>query len=200
MKTLIALSLTAAAAISSLASGSITGTLGAATQISPPIVADVPFLMGPNVQVWDEQQNRTGLVFADLTTNAGNSAFPTPGVLTGNFDSHFIHFTGGSAGFASGTVFFSNTIAAVAWNDSNLDLTDATWGALGTTYPTGQVFRGMNTNGFLSVSGNAIHFNFNALNPAFEIEQVRVWTLVPAPGACSLAAIGGLLAFRRRRD
>lgn len=200
MKMFIPLSLAVAASFASLASGSISGTFGAATQIVPPSVADFPTLMGPSVQVWNEQQNRTGTVFADLTTNAGNSTFPTPGVLTGAFDSHFIHFTGGFPGTASGGVLFNSNIVAVAWGDNNLDLTDANWGAFGTSYPTTQVFRGMNGNGFLSISGGTLTFNFNAINIFHEIEQVRVWTLVPAPGACSLAVIGALVACKRRRN
>ncbi len=157
--------------------------------------------MGPLAQVWNEQQGQTGVVFADLTTNPGNSGAPTPGAnLFGTFDSHFIHFTGGSAGLAVGTVTFSGPIVMVAWSDQNLDITDGTWGAGGTVYPTGQIGRGMNANGWIWVAGNTLHFDFNAINPAFEIEQVRVWTTpVPAPSTFSLACLGGLMGLHRRR-
>ncbi len=199
MKTLLAPVLCAASMFAPLAAASISSTFGACTQIAAPLVADFPTLVGPGAEVWNERQNTNGLVIADLTTNSGNSGFPTPGSFQGIYDSHFIHFTGLSPNQAVGGVIFSGNIVAVAWNDLNLDLTDAIWGAPVTTYPTGQFNRGMNSLGFLSISGATLNFDFRCFSPVLEIEQVRVWTVIPAPGAATLAGLGGLFTVGRRR-
>lgn len=199
MKKIIALVALAAAA--PLANAAITSTFGACVQIAPPTIANFPNLSSPIAEAWNEQTNVTGTIFADLTTNPGNSGSPTPGVLTGMFDSHFIHYSSLPPGNVIGGAFFSSNIVAVAWNDTTLDLTDATWGAGGTIYPTGQIGRGVNTaSGGVSVFGNMLRFNFLNQTGAIDIEQVRVWThSVPAPGACSLAALAGVTALRRKR-
>jgi len=201
MKKTLSLLALALAAAAPLANAAISSTFGACAQIAPPTVANFPALSSPIGEAWNEQVNVTGLIFADLATNPGNSGGPTPGVLTGMYDSHFIHYSSLPPGVAIGGVIFSGPIVAVAWNDNTLDLTDATWGAGGTIYPTGQVGRGVNTSsGGVSVFGNMLRFNFLNQTGAVDIEQIRVWTQsVPAPGACSLAALGGLAALRRKR-
>ena len=200
MKNLIALGLVSAATIAGTAGAAITSTFGGCTQIAPPPMADFPFLVGPNAQCWDEQVNVTGTIFADLTTNPGSNSLPTPGVLIGMYDSHFIHWTGVPNPQVIGGVIFSAPIAAVAWGDTFLDLTDATWGAGGTAYPTGAAGRGITAAALVSVTGNMLRFEYTGLPGAIEIEQLRVWThSVPAPGACSLGAMAGIAALRRRR-
>lgn len=192
----IALSMAAAS------QGSIVSVLGAVTQISPPTIANFPTLNGPLAQTWDEQQSvniSTG-VLADITANPGSSLTPTPGVVSGTYNSHFLHFTGNAAiPPATGQITFDGPIVAVMFNDSTLDLSDFV-GAIGTTYPTGQVGRGIGPQSTLSVLGNTLRFTLAAgLNGALDIEQVRVLTQpVPAPGPLVLAA-SGLLMFRRRR-
>lgn len=187
-------------AVAPLASAAITGTFGACTQIAAPAVADFPFLVGPGAQAWNEQTNVTGTVFANLTTNPGSNSGPTPGILTGTYDSHFIHWSSIPLPQVLGAVTFSSPIVAVSWGDTTLDLTDPTWGAGGTVYPTGSAGRGINSAAIVQVIGNMLRFEYHAPTGALEIEQVRVWThSVPAPGACSLAALGGITVLRRKR-
>lgn len=195
-----------AAALATLAAASahaaIVGTTGVAMQIGNPPIANFPPLTGPNAFCWDEQQNVlvSAGAFADLTVNPGNSGSPTPGLVIGTFDSHFVHWADFSGVNGTGTITFSGNIEAVMFNDIPLDLSDPTFGALGTAYPTGQALRGLNAQSFLSISGNTLAFNFMPFPGAIEIEQVRVLTRpVPAPGAAALAGLGGLLVFRRRR-
>ncbi len=198
MKTIF--SLLALAGTSQFAAAAITSTFGACTQIAPPAIADFPFLNAPIAEAWDEVASGSGVVFADLTTNPGNNGSPTPGVLSGTYDSHFIHFTAMTPGTAVGGVIFSGQIVAVAWNDTTLDLTDGAWGAFGTLYPTGQIGRGINSAAQVSVFNNMLRFDFQNATGAIEIEQVRVWTVpVPAPGVLSLAGIGSVMILKRRR-
>lgn len=171
-------------------------------QIAPPPVANFPALTFPDAVAWDEQQGVpvSAGVLANLTVNPGNSGSPTPGMVVGVFDSHFIHWGHFTGVAASGTVTFSGPIEAVIYGDTLLNLSDPTFGALGTVYPTGQPLRGLNNNSFIAISGNTLTFNFNPVAGATEVEQVRVLTRpVPAPGAAALAGLGGLLIARRRR-
>lgn len=196
----IVLSLTAAAA----ANASIVSTTGQVVQVGNPPVANFPNIVSPIAWAWDEQQGvnvATG-VFADITTNPGNSTTPSPGLVFGTYNSHFIHWSALPPGSISGTVTFDGPIAAVIYGDTFLDLSDATFGALGTAYPTGLFARGLNTfGGNVSVLANTISFNFGSSTAGnVELEQVRVLTRqVPAPGAAALLGLGGLVMARRRR-
>ncbi len=193
--------LSAAAALlvaSSFASAAISSFTSNVTQLFSPPVADFPALVGPFAQAWDEQQNRSGTVFADHI-GPGNNTFPSPGILTGTFDSHFIHWSNVPGFQITGQVNFNNPVIAVAWGDNFLNLTDGAWGDPATLYPTGNVGRGINPAAVVVVFGNSVNFEYHGVTGAIEIEQMRVWTLVPAPGACSFAALGGLAALRRKR-
>ncbi|CAG0968428.1 hypothetical protein PHYC_01109 [Phycisphaerales bacterium] len=194
----------AAASILALASSThaaITGTAGMVTFGAPPPIANFPPLIGPTAQAWDEQQNIVvPPLMCEMTVNPSNSTTLTPGPVAGLVNSHFIHFTHFPAISATGDVFFSEPIVGVIFRDLSLDMSDGPAGALGTIYPTGQMFRGLNA-GTIFISGNTLHFDFiNPVPGIQEITQVRVLTRpVPAPGAAALAGIGGLLALRRRR-
>lgn len=201
MKTLaaIALSLSAAA----VANAAIVTTAGACVQIGPPPFANFPTLAGPNAFAWDEQASVTVTgVFANMTTNPSTNGAPVPGLVTGTFNSHFVHFTGFvPSPAAAGTVVFDAPIAAVFYRDLELDNTDALFGAGGTTYPTTLVNRGTALPSFISINSNVLNFNLLA-NAAgiIDIEQIRVLTYpVPTPGAMALIGLGGLVVSRRRR-
>ena len=194
-KTLALLALVAAAP---LANAAITSTFGACTQIAPPAVADFPFLTGPGAQAWDEQVSVTGTFFANQV-GPGNNSSPTPGVVTGTYASHFIHWSSFPLPQVIGQVNFSSPVVAVAWGDSFLDLSDGTWGAGATIYPTGSAGRGINSGALVSVFGNSVRFEYHGVTGALEIEQMRVWTAVPTPGTFALAGLGSLAALRRKR-
>jgi hypothetical protein len=195
--------LLALAAIAPLAGASIVGVTGQATQIGSPASCLPSVLTGPNAYAWDEQQNlniSAGLL-VDMSTNpsfapGGN----TPGVVTGNLDSHFIHFDTLSGNSATGTVTFSGFIVGVMFSDNFLDLSDAPCGALGTAYPTGFAGRGFNLQGTIRIIGPTLFFDLHGHPGAIDPEQVRVLTRhVPASGPLALLGLGGLVALRRRQ-
>lgn len=188
------------------AQAAVTGVSGAATLGPPPPVASVPAIISPNAQVWDELQNVTlpaGGVQVDMLVNGGtmSSTSPTPGVVTGTVDSHFIHFSAVPNQGAVGSVTFNAPILAVIYSITFLDNTDALLGAGGTTYPTGWSGRDLSSLSVLNASGNVLNFNFfEPGGGALRIEQVRVLTnAIPAPGSAALAGLAALLVARRKR-
>lgn len=192
-------------AMTGVASAAITAWTGQSQLIAAPVLADFPVLTGPLADAWDEQVNVTtpsSGVQVDMLVNGGlmTSGAPTPGVVVGIYDSHFVHFTAGPNGFqAVGTVTFNAPIEAVIFSDNFLDLSDGIFGAGGTTYPTGQFGRGINPGTFLIANGSVLSFDFLGIPGAIEIEQVRVLTRVPTPGTVALGALGVLVGLRRRR-
>lgn len=192
----------AAAFLAAPALATISSTGLQCTQIAPPPIANFPVLFSNNAEAWDEQQNviTTGIM-ADMTVNPSNSGTPTPGVVTGLVNSHFVHFTHGTVPTVSGDIWFNEPIVGVIFNDTLLDNSD--WiGSGGTTYPTGQVGRGVNMafGANIMINGNYMHFTLTDFSPVIEISQIRVLTRpIPAPGAAALAGLGGLMVFRRRR-
>jgi hypothetical protein len=193
--TLSALVLTASA------HAGITGVTGATTWLALPPASCVPgALSGITAYAWDEQQNTPLTLIADMVNNPGNSGAPIPGPITGNFDSHFIHFeqVAGTVP-ANGTVTFNNPIVAVLFRPISLDSTDVSAGAGSTTYPTFYPFRGIAGNSFFSILGNTLTFNLTTANPVINVAQIRVLTQVPAPATAGLLGMGALALGRRRR-
>jgi hypothetical protein len=196
------LTLAALGALTVPAAASIVTVSGQTTLIGPPIDCSINQLAGTTAFAWDEQQNVsvTGLP-TDETQNPGGTAAPVFGVLSGVYDSHFLHFQGIPLNNAAGSVTFSGPIVGVIWNNAFLDISDGQAGAPGTIYPTGYPTRGLLAPppGVLSVNANVLTFNFqNAFTPN-DLVQVRILTQVPAPGACGLLATAGIFAARRRR-
>ncbi len=186
------------------ANASITSVTGSTVLLgSPPASCGPGALTGFTAYAWDEQQNVPLSVFGvDMTNNPGNSSLPVPGFVSGNFDSHFIHFEPipGAIG-VSGTVTFSSTIIAADFRALTLDASDGPLGAFGTTYPTGYPFRGLTSpNSFFSILGNTLTFNLVVMAPTIDVAQIRVLThAVPTPGTAALLGLAGLFATRRRR-
>lgn len=185
--------------VASSASAAITGTTGGALQIGPPVNCFPGGLSGLTAFAWDEQTNRGFAGPADMINNPATIGTAIPGIIGGIYDSHFIHFEGvpGVIG-VGGTVTFNNPIVAVMFNQPNLDTSDGL-GAFGTIYPTGFPLRGVSAASFFSIAGNTLTFQLTSTSFTSDIEQIRVLTQVPAPGACGLLAATGLLATRRRR-
>jgi hypothetical protein len=157
-------------------------------------------LTSTNAFAWDEQQNVFLNLPVDLTNNPGNSGAPIPGVVNGNYNSHFVHFDTQSGVQSSGTVTFNAPIVAVIYRNTNLDLSDPAAGALGTVYPTGYFFRGLATpTCFVSISGNTFSFTLDTIHPVYVVDQFRILTAVPAPGSVALLGLGGLACLGRRR-
>lgn len=190
------------AAFAAPSNAAITSTSGLVTQIGAPPNAFPGALVSFNAWAWDEQQGVTlPITPVDLSTNASSSNAPVPGVVVGQVDSHIIHLDGLPGAIITGTVTFNNPIAAVQYTDANLDLTDALV-TTGTLYPTFMPFRGFNNwtgADFVAISGNVLTFQFSTVSPVINLEQVRVFTRVPTPGAATLLGLGGLLIARRRR-
>ena len=184
------------------ASAAITSTAGQALQIGPPANSGSGFLTGMTAFAWDEQ---TAVAFtgpADMTNNPANNGTAIPGVISGLYDSHFIHFEGipGIIG-VQGSVTFSAPIVAVMFNQPNLDNSDAPFGAFGTIYPTTDPLRGISAASIFSIAGNTLNFQLISTVAVGDFEQIRVLThAVPAPGiVATLSIAGGIAATRRRR-
>ncbi|QYK47431.1 MAG: hypothetical protein KF838_11655 [Phycisphaeraceae bacterium] len=195
--------LTLSALTTTAAHAGITGVAGQTTwNTSPSGSATIGAMQGFNAFAWDEQQGVSMTVAVDQTNNGPDSG-AIPGVLSGTFDSSFIHFEAIPGVInASGSVTFSTAILGVIFTPLNLDNTDAPLGHSNVVYPTSYPFRGL--GGFppstIFVAGNTLHFNFFSLAPSNHVVQVRVLTdSVPAPGALSLLGISGVVAARRRR-
>lgn len=196
---LCVLALTAATA-----NAAVVSVTGQAVIIGAPPTATFGSFTGGVVQVWDEQQGVTvGGLPVDLSINPSSSTFPTPGAVSGLIDSHFLHYNDWVVPVA-GTVTFNAPIIGVAYNDVFLSISDPV-GALGTVYPTGNTWRGINTlanpgASIVSISGNTLTFHVEVVPGAPDFDQVRVFTHpVPTPGSVALLAIGGLMSARRRR-
>lgn len=205
-QTIAVTTLSALAALTAThAQGAITGVTGQTTWLgSPPASCAPGALTGFTANAWDEQSGvGSSALFVNMTNNPGTNLTAIPGVIAGTFDSHFIHFEGIPGVInAQGTVTFSAPIVAVIFRNTTLDATDALLGAGGTFYPTGYPFRGLSSNppSSFSINANTLTFNLNSLAPTMEIDQIRVLTHhVPSPGAATLAGLGALAAFRRRR-
>lgn len=198
-----ALALIAIACTAPSAHAAVSSVSGQATLLgSPPLACTIGPLAAPNAYVWNEQTNVfSTATFLDETQNPGGSASPISGILgPALYDSHFIHFDSSSGvNSASGTVTFSQPIVGAIFVNNSLDISDATFGAFGTVYPTGYGFRNLSLSSF-SYTGNVLTFNFLHMVPTIDISQIRVIThSVPAPAAGALGACAGVLALRRRR-
>jgi hypothetical protein len=183
------------------ATAGIVGVSGFTTQLGAPPPSCVPgALTSTNAFAWDEQQNVFLNLPVDMVNNPGSSTSPVPGVVNGNYDSHFLHFDTQTGVQSSGTVTFSAPIVAVIYRNTNLDLSDAPAGALGTVYPTGYFFRGLGTpTCFISILGNTLSFTLDTISPVYVVDQFRILTAVPAPGSVALLGLGGLMCIGRRR-
>lgn len=126
----------------------------------------------------------------------------TPGIIPAGtvVSSHYLYSdpVGSAAGLYQGFMDFDQPVIGVIVLRSELNASD--WvGAPGTVYAD-NVARGMevvsNEFFFLSVSTFRVGFQFNTTSAT---DDIRVITLVPAPGVAGLCAVLGAAAMRRRR-
>lgn len=186
----------------STALASITGVTGWVQHIAPP-----SFGAAGDNYAWNERtnvtlNNVTANTFYDWTIDHnGSGPFTYP--IPATFDSHMLNLYSQTGVLASGTITFSQRIFAVIYDISLLDLTDASCGALGTTYPTGlpRGFLSPFVNGYLNVTGNVLTFDINPVAPhqGNGYYQFRVLTETPAPGTLTLSTLALVMATRRRR-
>jgi hypothetical protein len=201
--------LMSAAALTASTHAAITGVTGMATWLgTPPLSAQQFALTGMTAYCWDEQAGvSTAAAAVNLQANGTYTGFsPFTGVLSGTFDSHFIHFDPApNAGVVTGTVTFSGTIVGVLYDESFLTLTDGAFGAGGTVYDTGNPLRSLSAsvlgNNVLTINNNVLTFTLMTGVPgqANRMDEVRVFTQVPAPAGASLLGLAGLAGLRRRR-
>lgn len=199
------LSLIALSALSLPASAAITGAFGGVTQIGPPPACGPGQLFSPfQAFAWDEQQGvLSGGTICDEINNPGSSVAPLLGAIAGTFDSHFLHFEPVPGVVATtGTLTFSAAIRGVIFRAGFLDVSDPTFGAFGTIYPTGFPFRGVSNfpASNFNVVGNTLNFTFFYPVGTNDVMQMRILTdHVPAPSVLGVFAGAGAVASRRRR-
>jgi len=194
------------------ASGAIIASGGGIVTIPAPVSVVPGALVSPPAYAFNEL---AGVGYAgpvdDLLPGVGMPVpprVPVPGALPpGRFNSHFIHMDSGVPGaFAIGPlganfVTFDGPIVAVIFRGATLDVSDAPLGAPGTLYPGGLISRGLElgtpTDAYVLLSPTTISIAWEQFNG---IDQIRVITLVPAPGAAlSVLAAAPVLLRRRRR-
>jgi hypothetical protein len=191
------------------AQAAITGNSGMTTFLAtPPVNAQQFALTGITAYCWNEQSNVNSSATVVNLTAPGTYTGPgaNVGVVSGLFESHFIHFDPGAAfGGVGGSVSFSSAIRAVIYDENLLTISDAPFGAGGTTYDTGNPFRSTNGNALggnvVTYAGNTINFQLGVFpGQVNRMVEIRVLTdVVPTPGTGALALAAALGATRRRR-
>jgi hypothetical protein len=197
-----ALALITLASAAGSSSAAIVSVSGQALQIGPPPSAAQGLLTGLTAFAWDEQQNiNVAGVVCDEIANPGTSFTPTFGAVSGQINSHFIHFEDIAGITVQGSVTFDGPIVGVIWKNALLDLTDGSLGAGATAYPTGYFTRGLAITlpSWMTTNANVLTFDLGTLAPVGDLAQLRVLTAVPAPGAAAVFGIAGLAAARLRR-
>lgn len=203
---------TASVAVMSVAlaaNASITSTSGMATYLgTPPVSAQQFNLTGMTAYCWNEQSGITSSATpVNIASNGLYTGFsPFNAVISGTFDSHFVHFDPSPfAGGVGGAITFSQNIVGVIYDETLLSLSDGPFGAGGTTYDTGNFLRSMNSNiiggNVITVSGNTLTFQLGTGLPGQinRMVELRVLTLVPSPATAGMISLGGLISLRRRR-
>lgn len=203
-----AMGLAIAAGAGPVASGAIVSTTGPVIVSVP--TGYIPSLPSSNFYAWNERTNISITHVVDTTSNPDVSPFSGSPVYSGVVNSHYIHMTtwtavpGNPVSKTCSITFDQPIVAVIAPMTLWLQQTDAacsvTVASPGQFYPGGE--RGFSTV-FDSVVINfkTITLTVNAIAQGFydPVQEVRVWTAVPGPGAASMLAVAPLMAGRRRR-
>ena len=202
----------AVALVASAASAEIVGVTGELAEIeAPPSVVFGQCVSTTEMRVFEEQQDITLTEDLQVTiTSAGTYANPedlTPGVIPAGtvIRSYFLNADPNShmSVYFNGSVTFDGDILGIMTRQIDLDPSDAITGALGTTYPYGQLSRGLE----LGAAGSdqiIVESDLRTLTVVRAVasipgDQIRVITAVPEPTTLGLLALGGAALLRRRR-
>jgi hypothetical protein len=181
---------------------------GSSAVIAPPASTALGALES-NTDAWAFNEVQSFTLTAPLAVDAttpgtyNSNASLTPGVIPAGtiVNSHYIYSdpVGGTESVYEGFVRFSQPIIGIIVFRAGLNGSDAILGASGTTYADNAA-RGLelsaNADRFvITLSQFEVRYNFRTSGAT---DDIRVLT-IPAPGAASLAAIGALAIFRRRR-
>ncbi|MCC6676093.1 MAG: hypothetical protein IT436_03015 [Phycisphaerales bacterium] len=191
------------------------GASGAIVSTTGPVIVSVPTgyipsLPSTNFYAWNERTNISITHVVDTTSNPDSSPFSPSAVYSGVVNSHYIHMTtwtavpGNPVSKTCSITFDQPIVAVIApmalWLRQTDSACSVTTASPGQFHPGGE--RGFDTT-FDSVIINfkTITLTVNAMSPGFydPVQEVRVWTAVPAPGAASILALPVLRAARRRR-
>jgi hypothetical protein len=201
----------AAAGFGSTATGTITSFTGHTFQVVAPTYSHISAFLGTGACVFDELQGVT--VTGLAVDHLGNGALGVApaGVLSGTFDSHFLHLNADTlpvGGFANGSVTFSGQIVGLAYRMATLNPSDFTMGLPVTMYdtgmgsdwfPSGRAAHLQFGYGTLNVSGSTLTFNLVNIGSG-EWTDLRILTEpVPAPGSVGLLLLSAIGVGGRRR-
>ncbi len=193
-----------------IASAGIIDTSGAILQIVPPSSVELDALeSSSNIFAFTEMFGLTlgKDVAVDITSPGfyGEARNLTAGSIWMNtvVDVYFLHFdpVTGLVNL-SGSITFDQDILGVIVLNESLDATDGTLGFPPTAYPKGLNNRGLDFGGvysdFITLSDNlrTISINWQATR---RVDQIRIITAIPAPGALVLLGLAGLAGTTRRR-
>ncbi len=152
----------------------------------------VDFLVGTNINVGD----RSG----------GVSTFSSgPSLGAGTYNSYLLHYDPKGAASTDATFDFGETIVAIILSNSGsqrlLNLSDAVFGGVGTTYDSHIGRRTESSDGFELVSATSLYVDLTT--NANHVDNIRVLTqvaAVPLPASLPLllAGFGGMALMRRR--
>ncbi len=197
----------AAALVPALAQASIVASGGDVLLIPPPPSMALGALeSNTTTHAWNEVSSFT--LTAPLSVNAtlpgtyASVGSLTPGVIPAGtvVSSHYLYSdpVGSSAGLYQGFMDFDQPVIGIIVLRPELNASD--WVGAPSTIYADNVARGMevisNEFFFLSVSTFRVGFQFNTTSAT---DDIRVITLVPAPGVAGVCAFAGLLTARRRR-
>lgn len=198
------------AAFSGIASAGIIDTSGAILEIVPPSSVELDALeSNSKIFAFTEMPGLTldYELAVDITSPGfyGEVGNLTPGSIEAKtvVDVYFIHFDPvKNLVNLLGSITFDQDILGVIVLNESLDATDRMLGFPGTAYPTGLNNRGLDFGGVysdfitLSEDRRTISINWQATR---RVDQIRIITAIPAPGALVLLGLAGLAGTTRRR-
>jgi len=205
MRTTPTIVVASALALAAGTSHAIIVASGGSTAVIAPPASTALGALESNTDAWafnEVQRFTLTTPLAVDATTAGtydSNASLTPGIIPAGTMVIYSDPVGGAESVYEGFVRFSQPIIGIIIFRAGLNGSDAILGASGTTYADNAA-RGLelsaNADRFvITLSRFEVRYNFRTSGAT---DDTRVLT-IPAPGAASLAAIGALAIFRRRR-